>query len=135
MIAWYVNTCGFPTVAVVDVKTQAKIGSIVLPDGFGTNPMAISPDGKLGYTGDGFCGGPPNIEVLDLKTNSVLATIPTSKNVLGLALSRDGKVALAGADDRILVIDLTTNTEVGPVTSVVCGGVCCVQLPCRHRLQ
>ena len=75
----------------------------------------------FGYTSDGGCGGPLNIDRIDLKTNSVLGSIPISKSVIGLAVSPDGKVALGSGGDTILVIDLTTNTEVAPVA---CVGVC-----------
>ena len=118
----YVNTCGMSTVAVIDVKKQQMIGTIALPAGGGTYPMAFSPDGTLGHTGNSFCGGLSDIDRLDLKTNSLLGSIPTSKPVNGLAVSPDGKVALGAADDELLVIDLTTNAEVGAVMG--CPGVC-----------
>jgi len=120
----YLNSCGRSNIEVISVATQAVIGVILVP---GSYPMAFSPNGKIGYAGNGFVGGcetpMSGIHRLDLAANTVAGFISTSRDVAQMAVHPSGGAALTtGADDRILVVNLGTNMEVGPV---MCGIVPC----------
>lgn len=124
----YVPTRGFPYITVIDVRTQAIIGQIDLPDG-GLYAMAFSPNGQLAYAGNfnSDCS-PAGISRLDLKNNTFLDTIDTDgRDIVDVAASPKGTVLLATSNDRILVVDLMTNDVVGFVMgspgNADCGAV------------
>ncbi len=109
-------------ISVIDVKSQKMTGTIALPGG--SYPMAFSPNGRLGYVGNGYvdCGAVNGIYRLSTTTDKVLGFIPTSMPVSDVAVSpRDG-LALASGGDRVVVVDLKANAKGG---AVMCGLIQC----------
>jgi YVTN family beta-propeller protein len=121
----YVTSCTDPSISVVDVRTQTMTGTIALPGG--SYPMAFSPNGRLGYAGNGYvdCGATNGIYQLSTTTDKLLGFIPTSAPVSDVAVSPADGLALASGGDRVMVIDLAGNTEVG---TVMCGLTPCVYI-------
>lgn len=130
----YVTACYHRFVSVFDVATQSESAVIEGLNG-GTYPLAFSPDGTIGYAGNGFSGsiadagcddGPMGVYRLDLGDNEVLGFIPTSQDVSGIAVSPGGDLALTTGWDRILVLDLATspNAEIGAVTCAATATSC-----------
>jgi len=118
----YVTSCADPVISVIDVRTRRMTRTIALPAG--SYPMAFSPNGRLGYVGNGYfdCGAVNGIHRLSTTTDTLLGFIPTSMPVSDVAVSpRDG-LALASGGDRVVVIDLAANAEAG---AVMCGLIQC----------
>lgn len=108
----YVTTELDKSVAVIDTKTQRIVGSV--PTGQEQSHMlAISHDGRLGYTAN---VEPSTVSVLDLINRKTLAVIPVvqpkagSWGVQRIALSADDKLAFTadGTQPRLAAIDTTT---------------------------
>ncbi len=120
----YVTSCADPVISVIDIDAQSTIGTIPLPGG--NYAMAFSPDGGTGYVASGYtgCGTLPGLYRLDLNTNSVAGFIPLSQAPSDVAVAPNGSFALTTGGNRVLVVNLTTNTEIG---SVKCG-----LLPCTY---
>ena len=64
------------------------------------------------------CGPTNGIYRLNLETSTLTGFIPTSLPVSDVAVSPTDGLALASGADRIVVVDLTANAEVG---TVLCG--------------
>ena len=121
----YVTSCADPVISVIDVRTRKMSGTIALPGG--SYPMAFSPNGRLGYVGNGYadCGAVNGIHRLSTTTDTLLGFIPTSMPVSDVAVSPADGLALASGGDRVVVIDLAANAEAG---AVMCGVI-----QCRYR--
>ncbi|HLV87960.1 MAG TPA: cytochrome D1 domain-containing protein [Candidatus Sulfotelmatobacter sp.] len=99
----YVTTELDKAVAVIDPKTLKIVGSV--PTGQPESHMlAISPDGKRGYTAN---VGPGTISVLDMENRKALGVIPVSKEIQRIALSTDGKLIFTSDQTKpqLAVID------------------------------
>ena len=123
----YVTSCTDAAISVIDVRTRKMTGTIALPSG--SYPMAFSPNGRLGYVGNGYedCGTANGIYRLSTTTDTLLGFIPTSMPVSDVAVSpRDG-LALASGGDRVVVVNLVANAEAG---SVMCG-----LAPCEYMFS
>ena len=121
----YVTSCTDAVISVIDVRTRKMTGTIALPSG--SYPMAFSPNGRLGYVGNGYhdCGTVNGIYRLSTTTDKLLGFIPTSMPVSDVAVSpRDG-LALASGGDRVVVVNLVANAEAG---AVMCGLAPCEYL-------
>ncbi len=104
----YVTTELDKTVTVIDPVTCKIVGTI--PTGSPESHMlAISPDGRRGYT----CNvGPGTISVLDLEKRTLLTTIRVAPVIQRISVSMDGKWVFTADQTalRLAVIDTTTNT-------------------------
>jgi YVTN family beta-propeller protein len=114
----YVTSCADPVISVIDVRTRTMTGTIALPGG--SYPIAFSPNGRLGYVGNGYidCGAVNGIHRLSTTTDTLLGFIPTSMPVSDVAVSPADGLALASGGDRVVVVDLAANAEAG---AVMCG--------------
>jgi DNA-binding beta-propeller fold protein YncE len=104
----YVTTELDKRIVVIDPHTYKAVGAI--PTGQEQSHMlAISPDGKRGYTAN---VGPGTVSVLDIPNRRLIKIIPLAKTVQRIAISRDGKWVFTADQDqpRIAVIDTATNS-------------------------
>ena len=95
-------------ILVVNPKTLRVVGSI--PTGQKESHMlAISRDGKRGYTAN---VNPGSVSVLDMTARKTIAVIPISRVTQRIALSRDDRWAFTSdqTQPRMAVIDTTTNS-------------------------
>lgn len=103
----YVTTELDEAIAVIDPKTLKIVGSIPTsqPE---SHMLAISPDGRRGYTAN---VGPGTVSVLDMKARKTIAVIPVSKEVQRIAVSTDGKLVFTSDQTKpqLAVIDASTN--------------------------
>ncbi|MGA8340524.1 MAG: hypothetical protein WB781_01190 [Candidatus Sulfotelmatobacter sp.] len=103
----YVTTELDKSVAVIDPLTLKIVGSA--PTGQAESHMlAISPDGRKGYTAN---VGPGTVSVLDLAGRKTLTVIPVAGHVQRISVSLDGRWAFTSDTEkpRLAVIDTTTN--------------------------
>lgn len=94
-------------IAVIDPRTLKVVGSI--PTGQAESHMlAISPDGKRGYTAN---VGPGTVSVLDMESRKTITVIPVSGEIQRIAVSTDGKTAFTFDQKKpqIAVIDTGSN--------------------------
>ncbi len=104
----YVTTELDQAVTVVDPKTLKIVGSI--PTGQPESHMlAISHDGRLGYTAN---VGPGTVSVLDMAARKTLKVIPISGSTQRISISTDDKWVFTAdqKQPRIAVIDTATDT-------------------------
>jgi DNA-binding beta-propeller fold protein YncE len=103
----YVTTELDKAVAVIDPKTLKIVGSIST-DQPESHMLAISPDGKRGYTAN---VGPGTVSVLDMEKRETITVIPVSKEVQRIAVSKDGKLVFTSdqTKPRLAVIDASSN--------------------------
>jgi DNA-binding beta-propeller fold protein YncE len=103
----YVTTELEQTISVIDPQTLKIIGAI--PTGEPQSHMlAISPDGKRGYTAN---VGPGTVSVLDLEARKTITVIPVAPVIQRIALSVDGRLAFTSdqTKPRLAVIDTESN--------------------------
>ncbi|HYL84333.1 MAG TPA: cytochrome D1 domain-containing protein [Candidatus Angelobacter sp.] len=103
----YVTTELDKTVTVIDPRTHKIIGTV--PTGQEESHMlAISHDGKRGYTSN---VGPGTVSVLDLVNRKTLAVISVSKMAQRISISTDDKLVFTSDQTRpqLAVIDTSTN--------------------------
>jgi DNA-binding beta-propeller fold protein YncE len=103
----YVTTELNQTVTIIDPKSLKIVGSV--PTGADESHMlAISSDGKRGYTANVGAG---SISVLDLDAKKTVTVIPVAKKVQRIAISTDGKLAWTADQNepRLAAIDTATN--------------------------
>jgi YVTN family beta-propeller protein len=103
----YVTTELDKAIAIIDPHTLKIVGSI--PTGEPESHMlAISPDGKRGYTAN---VGPGTVSVLDMENRKTMTVIPVAGQVQRIALSTDGKFAFTSDQTKpqLAVIDTATN--------------------------
>ena len=126
----YVTSCQDPVISVIDVKTRMTIGTIPLTGG--SYPMAFAPFGRTAYVGNGYtgCGALNGLYRVDLATNMLAGFIPLSQPVSDVAVAPHGLFALTTGGDRILVVNLVTQSEFGavrcglqPCTYAATGGI------------
>jgi len=103
----YVTTELDHSVSVIDPRTLKIVGSI--PTGQAESHMlAISPDGRHGYTAN---VGPGTISVLDMEARKTITVIPISGQVQRISLSPDGAMVFTSDQTRpqLAVIDTSNN--------------------------
>jgi len=103
----YVTTELDKTVTVVDPRTRKIVATI--PTGQEQSHMlAISHDGRRGYTAN---VGPGTISVLDLVDRKTVAVIPVSSDVQRVSISTDDKLVFTSDQTKpqLAVIDTATN--------------------------
>jgi DNA-binding beta-propeller fold protein YncE len=103
----YVTTELDKTVTVVDPRTRKIVGAV--PTGQEQSHMlALSHDGRLGYTAN---VGPGSVSVLDLVGRKTLAIIPVSGEVQRISISTDDKLVFTADQTKpqLAVIDTATN--------------------------
>jgi YVTN family beta-propeller protein len=99
----YVTTEIDHTVTIIDPKTRKIVGSI--PTGAKESHMlAISQDGRRGYTANVGAG---SVSELDLVHRKLIAVVPVAKIVQRISVSNDGKLAFTSdqKEPRLAVID------------------------------
>lgn len=103
----YVTTELDNTVSIIDPKTLKIVGTVPT-DQSEAHMLAISSDGKRGYTAN---VGPGTVSVLDLENRKTIAVIPISPNTQRIALSVDDKKAFTAdqTKPRLAVINTSTN--------------------------
>jgi YVTN family beta-propeller protein len=103
----YVTTELDKSVTIIDTQTLKIVGSI--PTGqAGSHMLAISSDGRYGYTAN---VGPGTVSVLDLVGRKTLAVIPVAGHVQRISFSPDGRWVFTSDTEkpRLAVIDTATN--------------------------
>jgi len=103
----YVTTELDKTVSIIDPKTLKIVGAV--PTGSEQSHMlAISHDGRFGYTAN---VGPGTVSVLDLKDRKTIAVIPVSGDVQRIAISADDKLVFTADQTKpqLAVIDTASN--------------------------
>jgi DNA-binding beta-propeller fold protein YncE len=106
----YVTTELDKAVTIVDPQTHEIVGKV--PTGQEQSHMlAISHDGRRGYTAN---VGPGTVSVLDLLGRKTLAIIPVSSDVQRISVSADDKSVFTADQTRpqLAVIDTATNKVV-----------------------
>lgn len=101
----YIATTDQPEVTVVDSAGNTIDATI---PGAGSRTLTASADGLRVYATQS-----TGFSIIDTSTNSILATITTGNNVVGVALSGDGNYAYAannGSPQSVSVVSLATNT-------------------------
>jgi YVTN family beta-propeller protein len=91
----------------IDPRTQKVVAEV--PTGqVDSHMFVITPEGARAYTANVFAG---NVSVLDLKTHSLIATIPVAGEVQRISISPDGHRVYTHdqKNPRIAVIDTTKN--------------------------
>lgn len=104
----YVTTELDKAVTIIDPKTLKFVGQI--PTGQEQSHMlAITRDGKRGYTANVGAG---SVSVLDIPGRKTIAVIPISRTIQRISISRDGKLVFTAdqAKPQMAVIDAATNT-------------------------
>jgi len=103
----YVTTELDKSVTVIDPGTLKIVGSV--PTGQAESHMlAISPDGRKGYTAN---VGPGTVSVLDLAERKILTVIPVAAHVQRISVSPDGHWIFTSDTEkaRLAVLDTATN--------------------------
>jgi YVTN family beta-propeller protein len=103
----YVTTEIDQTVTVIDPHTLKIVGTI--PTGQPESHMlAITPDGRRGYTAN---VGPGTVSVLDMQARKTLAVIPVSAHVQRISVSVDGSTGFTADQTKpqLAAIDTATN--------------------------
>jgi len=102
----YVTTELDKTITIIDPRTRKIVGTV--PTGQEQSHMlAISHDGKLGYTSN---VGPGTVSVLDLVGRKTLAIIPVSGEAQRISISSDDKLVFTSDQTKpqLAVIDTAT---------------------------
>ena len=112
----YVTLQGGTGVAVVDMKTFAKIGEIPVPGIFGPHNLDFSDHGKIMWVRD-IVG---HVAVVDVASQKELAVVGVGHGHAGIDVLPGGKYVATGAiaDDVVDIIDAKTFTL---VKSIVVG--------------
>ena len=104
----YVTTELDDAITVIDPKTLKIVGKI--PTGQTESHMlALSHDGKLGYTAN---VGPGSVSVLDMVGRKTVAVIPVTGEIQRIAISRDDRWVFTSdvAQPRMAVIDTASKS-------------------------
>jgi len=94
-------------IEIVDPATMKVVGEV--PTGAKeSHILAMTKDGKLGYTAN---VGSGSVSVLDMKARKTIAVIPVAKTVQRMSVSNDGRWAFTSDEDipRIAVINTKQN--------------------------
>jgi YVTN family beta-propeller protein len=100
----YVTTELDNAVTIVDPRTRKVVGKV--PTGQPQSHMlAISRDGRFGYTAN---VGPGTVSMLDLVHRKTIAVIPVAKEIQRVSVSNDGKLVFTAdqKQPRLAVIDV-----------------------------
>lgn len=103
----YVTTELDRAITIIDPQTYTIVGKV--PTGAPESHMlALSPDGRHGYTAN---VGPGSVSVLDLVGRKTVAVIQVTKHVQRISVSTDGRWAFTSDTEkpRLAVIDTGTN--------------------------
>jgi YVTN family beta-propeller protein len=103
----YVTTELDKAITIIDPHSLKIVGAI--PTGQRESHMlAISPDGKRGYTAN---VGPGTVSVLDMENRKTITVIPVSGQVQRIAVSTDGKLVFTSDQTKpqLAVIDTASN--------------------------
>jgi YVTN family beta-propeller protein len=103
----YVTTELDKTITIIDPHTLKIVGTI--PTGQPESHMlAISPDGKRGYTAN---VGPGTISVLDMEARKAISVVPVSSEIQRIAVSTDGSKVFTSDQkkEQLAVLDTATN--------------------------
>ncbi len=103
----YVTTELDQAIAIIDPKTLKIVGSIPTNQRE-SHMLAISPDGKRGYTAN---VGPGTVSVLDMEARKTIAVIPVAKEIQRIAVSTDGKLVFTSDQTKpqLAAIDTSNN--------------------------
>jgi DNA-binding beta-propeller fold protein YncE len=103
----YVTTELDQTVTVVDPHTLKVVGSIPTTQAE-SHMLAISHDGRRGYTSN---VGPGTVSVLDMTARKTIAVIPISATAQRISISNDGRMVFTSDQTKpqLAVIDTSTN--------------------------
>jgi YVTN family beta-propeller protein len=103
----YVTTELDKSVAVIDPQSLKIVGSVPTQQAE-SHMLAISPDGRKGYTAN---VGPGTVSVLDLAGRKTLTVIPVAGHVQRVSISPDGRWVFTSDTEkpRLAVIDTATN--------------------------
>jgi YVTN family beta-propeller protein len=103
----YVTTELDKSVTIIDPQSLKIVGSV--PTGQAESHMlAISPDGRYGYTAN---VGPGTVSVLDLAGRTTVTVIPVSRHVQRVSVAPDGRWVFTSDTEkpRLAAIDTATN--------------------------
>src|SRR6266849_6228677 len=103
----YVTTELDQTISIIDPHALKSVGTV--PTGQPESHMlAISPDGKRGYTAN---VGPGTVSVLDMEARKTLTVIPVAPVVQRISLSVDGRLAFTSDQTKpqLAAIDTASN--------------------------
>jgi len=103
----YVTTELDQAIAVIDPKTLKVVGSIPTNETY-SHMLAISHDGRRGYTANVY---PGTVSVLDIANRKVVTVIAISPSTQRVAVSRDDKMVFTAdqTTPRLAVIDAAAN--------------------------
>jgi YVTN family beta-propeller protein len=102
---------------VLDTATKQPVASIAMGTGTVPSGVAASPDGLRAYLA---FAGSNAIEVFDLPSRSVTATVAVGAAPAGVAVTPDGRTCYVanGADSSVSIVDTSTNQ----VTATILAG-------------
>jgi DNA-binding beta-propeller fold protein YncE len=103
----YVTTELDKSVTIIDPKTLKIVGSVPTSQEQ-SHMLALSRDGKRGYTAN---VGPGTVSVLDMKARKTIAVIPISATTQRISISRDDRMVFTADQTKpqLAVIDTATN--------------------------
>jgi YVTN family beta-propeller protein len=95
------------TVDIVDAKAYKVLKTLKMPEGAKPMGVALSPDGKRLYVANGRAG---TVSLVDLGTDSVVASTKVGTRPWGIALTPDGRKLYAanGPSNNVSVLDAET---------------------------
>ncbi len=110
----YVTTELDKSVTIIDSQTLKIVGTVPTQQAE-SHMLAISPDGRKGYTAN---VGPGTISVLDLVERKTVTVIPVSAHLQRISLSSDGHWAFTSDTEKpqLAVIDTATNKVLSWIT-------------------
>jgi len=108
----YVTNYGYNrTVTVIDTATNTIVDTV---SGVGYDPggIAITPDGTKAYVANRVSN---NVSVIDITTNTVMATIATARYPVSVAITPDSQYAYVANQTglRVTIINTSTNRVAG----------------------
>jgi YVTN family beta-propeller protein len=118
----YVNASIYPSpgyfVQVLDTDSGATVATIPLSVPQSGSGLAIAPDGKRLYVTNQALNG-SNVKVVDLTSNTVIATVPLPTVPRGIDLTPDGRFAYVSVQEAnaAAAISTATNTVVATVAA------------------
>jgi YVTN family beta-propeller protein len=108
---------GTSAVSVLSTKTNSVVGTIALPAGGYPTEIAVNKAGTVGYVTD---SGLNAVQVVDLTTNTVTASIPVYA-AGGIAVSSDGTKVLVSGNGWATFISTATNAVIATVNVAASG--------------